>query len=145
MLGKNRAAPARLAAHQELFQDNTVAFFVLVEEQAVREADALRPERLLKKVDDVALPAKFAVGHRLEPDRFLHRYDVADRRVLDGAQVCVGHLTGAMTLARFDDPRRAQHAANLIGAKRGIECGHGGSANSSAADVYTGGIALIAN
>ena len=54
-------------------------------------------------------------------------------------------MVGAMTLARFDDPRRAQHAANLIGAKRGIECGHGGSANSSAADVYTGGIALIAN
>ena len=72
-------------------------------------------------VDEVHVPraaAELAVGGRLEPDVLLHPHDVADGVVLDGAQLVGAEPTGGGVLAGLEQRRRAEQAADVIGAER---------------------------
>jgi hypothetical protein len=55
-------------------------------------------------VDEVHVPggaAELAVGGRLQTDVSLHRDHIADRVVLDRAQLLVGHASGGVVVARL--------------------------------------------
>ena len=73
-------------------------------------------------VDEVHVPGRAAelpVGRRLQPDVVLHLHDRADRVVLDGAQLLgASRRPGGELLASLQQLRRAQQAADVIGAER---------------------------
>ena len=70
--------------------------------------------------------AELAVGDGLQPDLLLHSHDLADRAVLDGAQVG-RDLAASLPLPRIEQLLRAQEAADVIGAEwRCRAGGHGG-------------------
>jgi hypothetical protein len=62
--------------------------------------------------------AELAVGDRREPDVFLLPDDLGDLAVLDRLEVGVADLTLGVFLARLLERRRAQQAADVIGAER---------------------------
>ncbi len=62
--------------------------------------------------------AKFTVGDRFESDRLLPLDGLPDRRILDLAQRLRGDLAALCPRPRLAQLRRAQQAADLVGAKR---------------------------
>jgi hypothetical protein len=75
--------------------------------------------------------AELAVGGRTEADALLHRDGVADRCVLDGAQLVGVDLTAREALAGSQQGRRAQQAPDVIGPEgRSGAGGRGGSGSS---------------
>ena len=72
-------------------------------------------------VDEVHVPgraAELAVGDVLQADVLLQRDDVADRRVLDRAQLVVVDAAGRVVLAGLEQLGRAQQAADVVGPER---------------------------
>ncbi len=67
---------------------------------------------------------ELAVSHGAQPCRFLHLHRVADRAVLDLAQLRRADRPLRRLVACFDQLYRAQQAADLVGAERGFPC-HG--------------------
>ena len=64
----------------------------------------------------------------LQADVLLQLHDVADRLVLDGAQLGVVELAGRVVGARLEQPRRAQQAADVVGPeRRGVTHAHTGA------------------
>ena len=81
-------------------------------------------------VDEVHVPrgaAELAVGGRAQPDLLLLAHDVADRLVLDRRAARRRRCgPGLEVLAGLQQPRRAQQAADVVGAEGGPgACGHG--------------------
>ena len=72
--------------------------------------------------------AELAVGDALQADVFLELDDLGDRVVLDGAQLLRADAAGGALGARVEQALRAQEAADVVGAKRGV--GAGGHAAS---------------
>src|SRR6185312_19926 len=68
--------------------------------------------------------AEFAVGDRLESDRFLKRDGVANIFVLESAQFGGVELAVEEAGARLAQRIGAQQAADMVGAKRRSRCGH---------------------
>jgi len=64
--------------------------------------------------------AKFAVGNRLKPHRFLLRYNPADRSVFYLTQRDGRYLAARVILARLLKLRGPQKAAYMVGPKRRI-------------------------
>ena len=62
--------------------------------------------------------AELAVGHPLEADLLLHPDHIADRRILDAAQLLGREAAGRMLGARLQQFRRAQQAPDMVGAER---------------------------
>ena len=88
---------------------------VKVRRQAAASLDAFQ---LLEEIDVKVSPPELAVGDALEPDVFLQADDIGDRRVFDGAQRCLADLSSPAALARFEELRRPQEAADVVGAER---------------------------
>ena len=65
-------------------------------------------------------PAELSVGRRLQAEILLQLHDLADRLVLDAAQLLGVDLCLRMTLARLKQPRRPQQAAHVIRTERGL-------------------------
>ena len=63
---------------------------------------------------------ELAVGDDLQPDVLLQLDDVADRVVLDRGQPFAVELAGGVLLPRAQQFRRAQQAADMLGAERRI-------------------------
>ena len=82
------------------------------------------PAELVDEVHVPRGPAELAVGGRLQSHLFLQLHHLADRLVLDAAQLRVVDLSRGVALARLQQLARAQQAADVIRAKRG--CGAGG-------------------
>ena len=81
-------------------------------------------------VDEVHVPrgaAELTVGRGLEPDVLLHPHDVADRVVLDRAQLRRGDTPRGGFLASAEHRLRAEQAADVVGSKRRDESGHRGT------------------
>ena len=73
-------------------------------------------------VDEVHVPrgaAELAVGRRAEPDVLLHRHGLADRVVLDRAQLGGVDPARGEVLARLKQVPRPQQAADMVGPERG--------------------------
>ena len=62
--------------------------------------------------------AELAVGCRAQTDLLLHAHDLADRLVLDCAQPRGVDAAGGVILARLQERRRAEQAADVVGAER---------------------------
>ena len=62
---------------------------------------------------------ELAVGRRAQADLGLHRHHLADRLVLGGAQLLGGEPAGRVVGPRGQQLRRAQQAADVVGAERG--------------------------
>src|SRR5262249_3110479 len=80
-------------------------------------------------VDEVHVPrraAELAVRREVEPDLLLLADDLANRLVLDPAQLDVVDATLRVLLARFEQPLRAQQAADVVGAERRLRAAAGG-------------------
>jgi hypothetical protein len=77
---------------------------------------------LVEKIHVPGAAAHLAVADALEADIALQRDRVADRPILGGAQLGGREATGLMLGTRLEQLRRAQQAADVIGAKR--RCGH---------------------
>src|SRR6185437_7454272 len=77
------------------------------------------PRELLEEVDVKIGAAKLAVGDSLQTEVFLEANDVANRHVFDGAQLGAVDRAVAVSLASVEQCRRAQEAADVVGAKRG--------------------------
>jgi hypothetical protein len=60
------------------------------------------------------VPAELAIGDALEADALLHRHQLADVIVLDGAQLGIADLAGLMAPARLQQGGGAQEAANML-------------------------------
>jgi hypothetical protein len=60
--------------------------------------------------------AELAVGRRPQSDVLLHLHDVADRVVLDGAQRLVVDPPRGVVVPGLQQFRRAQEAADVVGA-----------------------------
>ena len=69
--------------------------------------------------------AEFAVGGEFQADLRLLVHHLLDLAVLDLAQVVGGDFTLLQSGAGFLDARRAQQAADLVGAERGFGSLHG--------------------
>ena len=76
----------------------------------------------------IGVAAELAVGDGLEPHLLLHRHDIANRLVLLGAQLLVVDPVDVVLDARLEEMRRAQQAADMVGAEGGRGMGHGGLA-----------------
>jgi hypothetical protein len=80
-------------------------------------------------VDEIHVPrgaTELAVGGRLQPDLLLLAHDVADRRVLDPAELIGVDPPLGEVLARLEQLGRSQEAADVVGAEgRGGSSGHG--------------------
>jgi hypothetical protein len=74
--------------------------------------------QLLQEIDVKVRPPEFAIGDALETDVFLQTDDIGDRRVFDGAERRFADLSLLATLARGQELRRPQEAADVIGAER---------------------------
>src|SRR5258708_37771730 len=87
-------------------------------------AARLHAVELLEEVDMEIGAAELAVGHRLEAKALLEAHDVADREVLDLAQLFLRDRALLVPLARLEQLLRAQEAADVIGAegRRGALC-----------------------
>src|SRR5229473_6432348 len=75
-------------------------------------------------IDEIHVPrtaAELAVGYPLEADLLLHADRIANRCVLDAAQLFGREPPGLMLGSGPQQFRRAQQAADMIGAERG--CG----------------------
>jgi hypothetical protein len=77
------------------------------------------PVELLEEIDMEIRAPELAVGNALQPDVFLHADDIGDRRVLDRAQRRAVERAVVKALAGGEQRRRAQKAADVVGAKRG--------------------------
>ena len=96
----------------------------------------MSPRRLLhpaELVDEVHVPRstpEFPVGRALQPDVALHLHDLADRVILDRAQLLGGNLAGGELLAGCQQLLRPQQAAHVVGAEgwnRATSGGHAGA------------------
>ena len=80
-------------------------------------------------VDEVHVPggpAEFPVGGGLQADLLLHAHRLADLLILDRAQLGGRDLACGEVVAGLEQPRRAQQAADVVGAERGAgPTGHG--------------------
>ena len=75
----------------------------------------------VERVDEVHVPrraAELAVGRRAEADVLLHADGRADRLVLDPAQLGRVDAAGGEVLARLQEPRGPEEAADVVGAER---------------------------
>src|SRR5450759_1636111 len=81
--------------------------------------------QLREKVKMPPRAAKFAVGREPQSDRSLLVHDLFDFHVLDLAQIVGRYLALLQPGARLLDLRRAQQAADLVGAERGFGSLHG--------------------
>src|SRR5215467_5676474 len=88
---------------------------VEVRGEAAARLDAVE---LLEKIDVEVGSAEFTVGDAAQAVPFLERHDVADRRVLDGAELARGDLPGLGAVARGEERGWAQEAADVVGAER---------------------------
>ena len=79
----------------------------------------------LDEASPVGAAAEFAVGHDLEADLLLHGEDVADALILQFAELGVADLLGGMPAEGLPQRRRAQQAADVIGAERRSALGGG--------------------
>ena len=88
---------------------------------ALRNSTVQRARRLadaVELVDEVHVPGgapELAVGGGLEADVVLHRHDVADRVVLDRAQLVQVDPVMRVVLARLEQLRWSQQAADVVG------------------------------
>jgi hypothetical protein len=73
--------------------------------------------------------AELAVGGRLQTDVLLHRDHIADRVVLDHAQLLVGDASGGVVVARLQQPPRAQQASDVVRPERWCGPAHGTSSD----------------
>ena len=76
---------------------------------------------------------ELAVGHGPQADLLLHPDGVADRVVLDRAELLRGDAPRGRVLPRAQQRRRAEQAADVVGAERwlGADC-HGHSSSTAA-------------
>ena len=88
-----------------------------MKEIALLGGQAAGSQGLAKKIDDIALTPELPVTDRMQANRFLQRHDLANGLVLDLLEL--GPLDQALSilLARFDQVRGPQQAADLIGTK----------------------------
>jgi hypothetical protein len=63
--------------------------------------------------------AELAVSRCAKADLFLLAHDLCDGLVLDATELVGVDPAGGMVLARPQQPRRAEQAADVVGAKRG--------------------------
>ena len=75
---------------------------------------------LLQEIDVEVGAPEFAVGDALEAEILLEADDVSDGGVFDGAQPHAIDLAALEAVARLQELRRSQEAADVIGAKRGF-------------------------
>jgi hypothetical protein len=91
----------------------------------------------------------------LQTDVPLHRDHLADRVVLDRAQLLVGDASGGMVVARLQQPPRAQQASDVVRPERWCGSAHGPSSDrwkrhkpilkaSAAATITADGPELVA-
>ena len=81
----------------------------------------------VEHAEEIEVPpgaAEFAVGRALQADLLLLLDDLLDLLVLDLLQLSGVDLVLLALLARFLDRRRAQEAADVIGAKRRLVSFH---------------------
>ena len=84
-------------------------------------------------VDEVHVPRstpEFPVGRALQPDVALHLHDLADRVILDRAQLLGGELAGGELFAGCQQLLRPQQAAHVVGAERWNRAAAGGRAGA---------------
>ena len=90
-----------------------------------------------ERVDEVHVPgraAELAVGGRLQADLLLLAHDVANRVVLDGAQLIGAQAPGGVLGSRVRELRGTQERPDVVGAERGA--GPGGHGASSSSDRW---------
>ena len=88
-------------------------------------------------IDEVHVPggaAELPVGGRLQAHLLLHPHRLGDLHVLDGPQVSRRDPAGGEVVAGLVQARRAQQAANVVGAERRAgSAGHGATSLSMSA------------
>ena len=92
---------------------------ILIVEAEARFLHA-EPFDTFDKAAPIGASAKLTVGNDLEPDVLLHPDGGADRRVLRGSKTLLVEFAGVKSAKRLPQWRRAQQAADVIGAKRRI-------------------------
>jgi hypothetical protein len=86
----------------------------------------LHAAELLQEVDVEIGAAELAVGDALQADVFLELDDLGNGVVFDGAQGLFGDLAFLLLRAGVEQALRAQEAADMVGAERGVlACRHG--------------------
>src|SRR5262245_42974636 len=128
MLREDRARPFDRFVNDELLDRDRLAVLVAMKKIALLGSQAAGSQSLPKKIDDIALTPELPVTDRMQADRFLERDDLANRLVLDPFELGAVDQALSMLLARLDQVRGSQQAADLIGAKgrcasRGIHFG----------------------
>ena len=91
-----------------------------LELQALRDAHQFDAVEMAEEIVVPPRAAEFAVGHRLQADRFLPGHELGDLGILDRLQPGRRDLAGRAFGARLLDRRAAQQAADLVGAERGF-------------------------
>jgi hypothetical protein len=84
----------------------------------------------LDEAAPIGAAAKLAIGHHPQPRLLLQPHDVADAVVLYAMEFVFAQGIGGALAERLAQPRRAQQAADVIGAERrasGRGARHGGS------------------
>jgi hypothetical protein len=109
-------------------------------EAALDHGDAIQ---LLQKVDVEEGAPELAVGNAEKPDLLLAPHHALDRRVLDLAQGLGGGLAAGMPLARLEQALWPQEAADVIGAVRWRDAGHGGPPTFEALAVRSGDVRAL--
>jgi hypothetical protein len=122
MVGKDRSGPLERLVNDELLDRDGLALFVAMKELALLRGQAAASQRFPEEIDDIALAAKLAVGDRGEARRFLKFHDLADGFVFDRFQRGVVDLALAPLATRFDQMRRPEKTADMVGAKRRGTC-----------------------
>jgi hypothetical protein len=125
VLREDRPGPPDRLVDDELFDRDRFAPLVLVEEVPLLGRQAAGSHGLPEEVDDITLAAKLAVADRLQPGGLLQRHHFADRLVFDPPERLALDQALATLFTRFDQVRRAQEAADLVGAEGGsVRGGH---------------------
>ena len=95
-----------------------------VELDAVVGGVALDPGQAFEEIEMPPRAPVFAVGDRLKADLFLLLDDLLDLAVLDLLELRGGDGAGLALRARVFDGRRAQDAADVVGAERRLGSFH---------------------
>jgi hypothetical protein len=86
--------------------------------------DTLQP---LQEIDVKEGAAELAVGDALQTNGFLFADDLADGVIFDRTQFFLRNLVSIEARPRLLEMRRPEQTADLVGAERRVEPGHGGN------------------